>query len=161
MTWNCQPSGWLWRTLQGFKECFQEITDITGEIVSECWAHRLTYTCKNQNHAEEEGKEKRQSGCWTPFGIIAPSSPSTPLSFSRLSGWLGVSVLSGWHWIIFFAKEPQWRAAKDGVPMLMKKQTVRQRVWRRGQPQKPSSHLRRADLTLTLPLMVHPHPPLH
>lgn len=40
MTWNCQPSGWLWGTLQGFKECFQEITDIAGETVSECWAHR-------------------------------------------------------------------------------------------------------------------------
>lgn len=42
--------------------------------------------------------------------------------------------------------------------MLMKKQIERQRVWRRGQPQKPSPNLRRADLTLTLPLIVHSHP---
>lgn len=34
MTWNWQPLELLWGTLEGIREHFQEITGITGEIVS-------------------------------------------------------------------------------------------------------------------------------
>lgn len=33
ITWNWQPSGLLWGTFEGIDEHFQEITDITGEVV--------------------------------------------------------------------------------------------------------------------------------
>lgn len=82
--------------------------------------------------------------------------PPIPLSFSRLSGWLGVPVLSGSHCIIFFAKEPQWWATKDGVPM-PEKSRLRSKGCGGGATSETIPKSGEGDQTLTLPLKVHPH----
>lgn len=155
MTWNCQPSGWLWGTLQGFKECFQEITDIAGETVSECWAHR--HLQKSESCRRRGRKGEKIARMLNPIWNHSALLPQYPChSLGSLADWVsqfclvhtGSSsllknlMMSYKRWGSYAYEKADWEA--KGVE--------------EGQPQKPFPNLGRADQTLTLPLKVHPHP---